>query len=86
LAQLIRAAVLVYAKREFLNHKKFSAAAQGDSEGGGAALLRSGFGMAGVADARIQAAYQTLADANPHFSHPVKNAHRVPIPRPPDRG
>jgi hypothetical protein len=63
LAQLIRAAVLVYAKREFLNHKKFSAAAQGDSEGGGAALLRSGSGMAGVADARIQAAYQTLADA-----------------------
>jgi hypothetical protein len=52
--------VLVYAKREFLNHKKFSAAAQGDSE---TALLRSGSGVAGVADARIQAAYQTLAEA-----------------------
>jgi hypothetical protein len=44
---------------EFLNHKKFSAAAEGDSD----ALLRSGSGVAGVADARIQAAYQTLADA-----------------------
>src|ERR1700758_4163784 len=41
LAQLVRAGALVYAKREFLNHKKYSsAAAQGDSEGG--ALLRSG--------------------------------------------
>jgi hypothetical protein len=62
LAQLVRAGALVYAKREFLNHKKYStAAAQGDSEGG--ALLRSGSGVAGVADARIQTAYQTLADA-----------------------
>src|SRR5262249_7214069 len=60
LAQLVKAGVLVYAKREFLSHKKFSAAAQGDSE---AALLRSGSGVAGVADARIQAAYQTLSDA-----------------------
>ena len=60
LAQLVKAGVLVYAKREFLNHKKFSAAAQGDSE---TLLLRSGSGVAGVADARIQAAYQTLADA-----------------------
>ena len=35
LAQLVRAGALVYAKREFLNHKKYStAAAQGDSEGG----------------------------------------------------
>src|SRR6201997_5941537 len=62
LAQLVRAGALVYAKRECLNHKKYSsAAAQGDSEGG--ALLRSGSGVAGVADARIQTAYQTLADA-----------------------
>src|SRR6266481_1613507 len=60
LAQLVKAGVLVYAKREFLNHKKFSAAAQGDSE---TLLLRSGSGVAGVADARIQAAYQTLAEA-----------------------
>src|SRR6266446_4886484 len=61
LAQLVKAGVLVYAKREFLNHKKFSAAAQeGDSE---TFLLRSGSGVAGVADARIQAAYQTLAEA-----------------------
>ena len=59
LAQLVKAGTLVYAKREFLNHQKYSAAAQGDSE----ALLRSGSGVAGVADARIQAAYQTLADA-----------------------
>jgi hypothetical protein len=60
LAQLVKAGVLVYAKREFLNYKKYSAAAQGDSE---TLLLRSGSGVAGVADARIQAAYQTLADA-----------------------
>jgi hypothetical protein len=59
LAQLLKAGTLVYARREFLNHKKFSAAAEGDSD----ALLRSGSGVAGVADARIQAAYQTLADA-----------------------
>ena len=56
LAQLVKAGTLVYAKREFLNHKKFSG---GDSE----ALLRSGSGVAGVADARIQAAYESLADA-----------------------
>src|ERR1700739_3329715 len=41
LAQLVKAGVLVYAKREFLNYKKYSAAAQGDSE---TALLRSGSG------------------------------------------
>ena len=56
LAQLVKAGTLVYAKREFLNHKKFSG---GDSE----ALLRSGSGVAGVADARIQAAYESLATA-----------------------
>jgi hypothetical protein len=55
----VKAGTLVYAKREFLNHKKYSAAAEGDSE----ALLRSGSGVAGVADARIQAAYETLAAA-----------------------
>ena len=53
------AGALVYAKREFLNHTKYSAAAEGGSD-----LLRSGSGVAGVADARIQAAYQALADAN----------------------
>jgi hypothetical protein len=37
LAQLLRTGALVYAKREFLNHKKYSAAAEGDPE---AALLR----------------------------------------------
>jgi|SRR5215471_6324029 len=74
LAQLVRAAALVYAKREFLNHKKFSAAAQGDS--GGGALLRSGSGVAGVADARIQAAYQTLADAKQPVT-PAKLATRA---------
>ena len=52
----LKAGTLVYAKREFLNHKKYSG---GDSE----ALLRSGSGVAGVADARIQAAYESLATA-----------------------
>jgi hypothetical protein len=56
LAQLVKAGTLVYAKREFLNHKKYSG---GDSE----TLLRSGSGVAGVADARIQAAYESLATA-----------------------
>ena len=76
LAQLVRAAALVYAKREFLNHKKFSAAAQDGSEGGGGALLRSGSGVAGVADARIQAAYQTLADSKQPVT-PAKLATRA---------
>ena len=62
LAQLVKAGTLVYAKREFLNHNKYSAAEGGDSE---SALLRSGSGVAGVADARILAAYQVMADANP---------------------
>ena len=62
LAQLVKAGTLVYAKREFLNHNKYSAADGGDSE---SALLRSGSGVAGVADARILAAYQVMADANP---------------------
>src|SRR5271165_5662945 len=61
LAQLVKAGTLVYAKREFLNHNKYSAEG-GDSE---SALLRSGSGVAGVADARILAAYQVMADANP---------------------
>ena len=52
----MKAGTLVYAKREFLNHKKYSG---GDSE----ALLRSGSGVACVADARIQAAYESLATA-----------------------
>jgi hypothetical protein len=46
LAQLVKAGTLVYAKREFLNHNKYSAAEGGDSE---SALLRSGSGVAGVA-------------------------------------
>ena len=50
LAQLVKAGTLVFAKREFLNHQKYSAAEGGDSE---SALLRSGSGVAGVADARI---------------------------------
>src|SRR5271165_4666724 len=60
LAQLVKAGTLVYAKREFLNHQKYSTAEGGDSE---SALLRSGSGVAGVADARIQAAYESLATA-----------------------
>jgi hypothetical protein len=46
--QLDLPSALVYAKREFLNHKKYlspSPAAEGDSE---VALLRSGSGVAGV--------------------------------------
>jgi hypothetical protein len=62
LAQLVKAGTLVYAKREFLNHQKYSAAEGGDYE---SALLRSGSGVAGVADARILAAYQAMAGANP---------------------
>jgi hypothetical protein len=41
---LLRTGALVYGKREFLNHKKYSTAAKGDSDG---ALLRSGSGVAG---------------------------------------
>jgi hypothetical protein len=59
---LVKAGTLVYAKREFLNHQKYSAAEGGDYE---SALLRSGSGVAGVADARILAAYQAMAGANP---------------------
>jgi hypothetical protein len=62
LAQLVKTGAIVYAKREFLNHNKYSAAEGGDSE---SALLRSGSGVAGVADARILAAYQAMAGANP---------------------
>src|SRR5271163_2262473 len=58
----VKAGTPVYAKREFLNHQKYSAAEGGDSE---SALLRSGSGVAGVADARILAAYQAMAGANP---------------------
>ena len=65
LAQLVKAGTLVYAKREFLNHNKYSAAEGGDSE---SALLRSGSGVAGVADARILAAYQ--ANGRRHSAHP----------------
>ena len=66
LAQLVKAGTLVYAKREFLNHQKYSAAEGGDSE---SALLRSGSGVAGVVDARIQAAYQVMANAKVPNSH-----------------
>jgi hypothetical protein len=58
LAQLVRAGALVYAKREFLNHKKhLGAKADGAPEDN---LPRSGSGVAGVADLRIQAAYDAL--------------------------
>jgi hypothetical protein len=78
LAQLIKAGTLVYAKREFLNHNKYSAAEGGDSE---SALLRSGSGVAGVADARILAAYQAMAGANPPIPiTPAKLASREPSP------
>jgi hypothetical protein len=65
----------VYAKREFLNRQKYSAAEGGDSE---SALLRSGTGVAGVADARILAAYQAMAGANPPIPiTPAKLATKV---------
>ena len=67
LAQLVKAGTLVYAKRDFLNHKKYS---DGDSE----VLLRSGSGVAGVADARIQAAYESLADRQAAH-HPASSPH-----------
>ena len=73
LGQLVRAGTLVYAKREFLNNKKVSAAAGGESE---AALLRSGSGVAGVADARIRAAYDSLAEAQAPIT-PAKLATRA---------
>src|SRR4029077_4358929 len=65
LAQLVRAGALVYAKREFLGHKKYlspsPAAAEGDSSQ--VALLRSGSGVAGVADTRIRSAAAKLPAA-----------------------
>jgi hypothetical protein len=62
LPQLVRAGALVYAKREFLNHKKFLSPASSTPED----LPRSGSGVAGVADLRIQAAYDALlASKNP---------------------
>jgi hypothetical protein len=70
LAQLVKSGAIVYAKREYLNHKKYSAAAEGGSE---SALLRSG---SGVADARILAAYQVMADAKVPIT-PAKLASRA---------
>ena len=74
-AQVVRTGALVYAKREFLNHKKYlsPAAAQGDSE---PAQLRSGSGVAGVADARIQAAFDALTEAKSPIT-PAKLATRA---------
>src|SRR5208337_3681479 len=81
LAQLVKAGTLVYAKREFLNHNKYSTAEGGDPE---SALLRSGSGVAGVADARILAAYQAMAGANPPIPiTPAKLATRAVTDTPP---
>jgi hypothetical protein len=69
LPQLVRAGALVYAKREFINHKKYLSPAPSSSPQGTKAvqnLPRSGSGVAGVADLRIQAAYDALlASKNP---------------------
>src|SRR6516225_8801085 len=77
LPQLVRAGALVYAKREFINHKKYLSPAPSSSPQGTRAdtapatpeeqnLPRSGSGVAGVADLRIQAAYDALlASKNP---------------------
>jgi hypothetical protein len=80
LAQLVKAGTLVYAKREFLNHNKYSAAEGGDSE---SALLRSGSGVAGVADARILAAYQAMAGPHPHHPGQARHQSRHRIPHRP---
>jgi hypothetical protein len=82
LAQLVKAGTLVYAKREFLNHNKYSAAEGGDSE---SALLRSGSGVAGVADARILAAYQAMPapippSPSPRLSSPPEPSPDTPPP------
>src|SRR6516225_2475279 len=73
LPQLVRAGALVYAKREFINHKKYlslapapSASPQGARPDTAPATPeelirpRSGSGVAGVADLRIHAAYDAL--------------------------
>ena len=73
LARLVRAGALVYAKREFLNHRRAQSAGDGDAQ---TALLRSGSGVAGVADARIQAAFDALALANAPIT-PAKLATRA---------
>src|SRR6201981_187050 len=76
LAQLFRTGALVYAKREFLNHKKHlsqGAKADGAPEDN---LLRSGSGVAGVADLRIQAAYDALL-ASKALITPAKLATRA---------
>jgi hypothetical protein len=78
LPQLVRAGALVYAKREFINHKKYLSPAPSSSSPQGTRadtapatpeeqnLPRSGSGVAGVADLRIQAAYDALlASKNP---------------------
>src|SRR6516164_2400934 len=67
LPQLVRAGALVYAKREFINHKKYlspapSSKAHDTPEEQN--LPRSGSGVAGVADLRIQAAYDALLASN----------------------
>ena len=73
LAQLVRAGALVYAKREFLNNRRAQSAGDGDAQ---TALLRSGSGVAGVADARIAAAFDALALANAPIT-PAKLATRA---------
>ena len=77
LAQLVRAGALVYAKREFLGHKKYlsppPAAAEGDSSQ--VALLRSGSGVAGVADTvsrPLLTPWQRLKSPSPRQSSPLE--------------
>src|ERR1700751_2725815 len=75
LPQLVRAGALVYSKREFINHKKYLSPASSSPLGTKTDtapatpednLPRSGSGVAGVADLRIQAAYDALlASKNP---------------------
>src|ERR1700752_4702310 len=78
LAQFARARPIVYPKREFLNSKHRSQAQdQTDNS-----LPRAGSGIAGVADARIQAAYDALLQAN----NPIPPCQaRYQKPKPPSR-
>jgi hypothetical protein len=61
LAQLVRAGTLMYAKREFFNRKQHLSQAQDQTDN---SLPRAGSGIPGVADARVQAAYDALREAN----------------------
>jgi hypothetical protein len=80
LAQLVRAGTLMYAKREFFNRKQHLSQAQDQTDN---SLPRAGSGIAGVADARVQAAYDAVRQAN--NPHPTGQARYPRQNRLPDR-